>query len=179
MVHFLHQQNTIHSQTDALVSQTLCSKAKLWERSWPRPWPWTHLHLWIWMNEVCESPCLKQPSKRVTGIVLGVFLGKVFQGPFRKRLLRENNDDFREVCSVNNIPQASPFPLLSPSLWRVVPVSRIRSSFSQQLVNQEELRCSGLGGHKGCQHRERTRPFHCHLSLSCSLAPAPSYRRGI
>ena len=41
---FLHGQNTIHSQTDALVSQTLCFKAKLWERSRPRPCSWTHLH---------------------------------------------------------------------------------------------------------------------------------------
>ena len=63
------------------------------------------------MNEVRESPCRRHPSKQVTGIVLlGVFLGKVFQGPFRELLLRENNDYFREVCSVNNIPQGSRLP---------------------------------------------------------------------
>lgn len=31
--------------------------------------------------------------------------------PFRERLLSENNDCFREVFSVNNIPQVSGFPV--------------------------------------------------------------------
>lgn len=54
---------------------------------------------------------MRQLSKKVTVIVLlGVFLGKVFQVPFGELLLRENNDYFREVFSVNNIPQVSGFP---------------------------------------------------------------------
>ena len=65
---------------------------------------------WIWMIKVCESPCLRQPSKQVIAIVLGVFLGELFQGPFRELLLRENNDYFGEVFSINNIPQVACFP---------------------------------------------------------------------
>lgn len=54
---------------------------------------------------------MRQLSKKVTVIVLlGVFLGKVFQVPFGEPLLRENNDYFREVFSVNNIPQVLGFP---------------------------------------------------------------------
>lgn len=69
--------------------------------------------LWIWMERSCEPPCLRQPPKQVTVIVLlGVFLGKVFQVPLGELLLRENNDYFREVFSVNNIPQVSVFQLL-------------------------------------------------------------------
>lgn len=49
--------------------------------------------------------------KQVAVIVfLGAFLGKVFQVPFEELLLGENNDYFREVFSVNNIPQVSCFP---------------------------------------------------------------------
>lgn len=44
-------------------------------------------------------------------IVLGGFLGKVFQVPFREPLLSENNDYFREVFSVNSIPRVSGFPV--------------------------------------------------------------------
>lgn len=61
--------------------------------------------------QLCESPCLRQPSKKVALIVpLRVLLGEVFQVPFGELLLGENNDYFREVFSVNNIPQVSGFP---------------------------------------------------------------------
>lgn len=63
-------------------------------------------------------------------VLLGVFLGKIFQGPFRELLLRENNDDFCEVFSVNNILQVSGFQCLWPSLLTMVLVSRIKSPFS-------------------------------------------------
>lgn len=89
-----------------------CLKAKLCGGSWPYPWPRTRLRFsGSGRSGVCEPPRPRKLSKRVTVIVLlGAFRGEVFQVPFRELLLQENNDYFREVLSVNNIPQVSGFP---------------------------------------------------------------------
>lgn len=108
---FLHQHPKTHSQ---IMLQRLKPRAlsrALWKEL-AQSVPWGHPHPsgpgW---SEVCESPCLRQPSQQVTAVVLlGALLGKAFQVPSGELLLRENNDYFREVFSVNNIPQVSVFP---------------------------------------------------------------------
>lgn len=94
------------------------------------------------MERGWKSPCLRQPSKQVAAIVLlGVFLGKVFQVPFGELLLRENNDCFREVSSVNSIPQVSGFP--APVTFSFDDGSGFQDQRSLLLTagNQETPRC--------------------------------------
>lgn len=124
--------------------QSCIFKAKLSSRTQLSPPPQTHLHLSTsrWKGAY-ESPCLRQLSKEVAMIVLlGVFLGKVFQGPFRELLLRENNDDFCEALSVNSILQVSGFQCLWPSLLMMVLVSRIKSPSSPRRTPGARLHVS-------------------------------------
>lgn len=174
---FLHR--TSGRRTDPRLGALTLGLSRAPREEPPGPWPRPHPHLsGSERREAGECPCLRQSSKQVTAIVLlGVVLGKVFQVPFGELLLGENNDYFREVFSVNNIPQVSGFP--APVTFFFDDGSGFQDQRSlllmtgpQETPREPALLFPGALGTRGAPHRRHAQSSHCPQSLPSAPLPA-------